>query len=85
MQYIKVAPNVPAPTRALAMLGVNALPNDQLDFILNIATEIEPLVKARDIDGIRAKLEELELPPDVMKMAEDLLTHHAKNENNDQG
>ena len=55
------------------MLGISALPKDQLDFILHIADEIEPMVKAQDMEGIRAKLVELELPPEVMKMAEDLL------------
>ena len=77
MKLIRAAPNVPAPTRALAMLGISQLPGDALDYILGVAQEIEPLLAAGDLEGIRAKLVELDLPPEVMKMAEELLSKGA--------
>jgi hypothetical protein len=75
MEMIKRAPNIPRTTKALAMLGVSQMKDQELDVVLEITKEIEPMLIAGDWQGIRDKLNELDLPPDVIEMAEGLLQH----------
>jgi len=82
---IKAASNIPRPTKALAMLGVSSMSENELDVVLTVAEDIEPLMKVGDIDGIREKLGALNLPPDVIKMAEGLLAHDKRSTNNNPG
>ena len=72
--YIKESQHVPRVHKAGAMLAVQMMKPEELQRVCEVARQLIPLVDAGDIEGLRARLNDLGLPVDLQERAERILT-----------